>query len=298
MCAAALLAVGTAPQSERSPLVIRMRPPLWRSPDRPPPEHDYKRELISLILGKTEDRYGPFRVEWIASTVQSRTFQLMDEGAVDLIITMTSRDREERLIPIRIPAFKGLYGWRLLVIREADRERFAGIDMLDQLRVLWGGQGRDWPDTRILEANGLQVDTAVRGIALYRMLAAGRIDYYPRGAHEPYLELEDFGPFRQPLVVEEHLALYYPAPGYIFVARNNPGLAARLEEGFRAALADGSFDRFFDSHPHIRECLERADLANRTVLRLDNPLLTPETPLDEPGLWFGPERARLLPTRR
>lgn len=287
VCIASLLGLGATPE-DGPLLVVRMRAPLWKEPGATLPDDDYKRELVSLILGKTVDRYGPFRVTWIRAMTQSRIVELMEEDAVNVVVTMTSREREERLLPVRIPAYKGLYGWRLLVIRQADLARFARVETLEQLQGLWAGQGRDWPDTAILEANGLQIETASRGNALYHMLAAGRIDYLPRGAHEPYLELENLGPFRQSLVVEPHLALHYPAPGYLFVAKHNRALAERLEDGFRAALADGSFEAFFASHPHLQDCLDRADLGRRTVLRLDNPLLSPETPIDEPRLWFRP----------
>ncbi|MFD2449342.1 hypothetical protein ACFSQE_13670 [Vogesella fluminis] len=49
------------------------------------------------------------------------------------------------------------------------------------------GQGHDWPDTYILRAAGLPVETSIGYEALFGMLRHGRFDYFPRGV----LEVED-----------------------------------------------------------------------------------------------------------
>jgi hypothetical protein len=50
--------------------------------------------------------------------------------------------------------------------------------------------------------------------------------------------------------------------------------------------ADGSFDAIF--HKYNDEWIAAADLRHRVVIRLNNPLLPPQTPLDDPSLWFDP----------
>ncbi|MCR6651320.1 MAG: hypothetical protein NVV73_07420 [Cellvibrionaceae bacterium] len=52
------------------------------------------------------------------------------------------------------------------------------------------------------------------------------------------------------------------------------------------AVDDGSFDRYFFENPMIRDVLEKADLKNRKIFELMNPLLPPETPLNNSKLWF------------
>ena len=89
-------------------------------------------------------------------------------------------------------------------------------------------------------------------------------------------------------MVEQHLVIHYPAPGYIFVAKNNTVLAERLERGFRLALQDGSFDQFFVSHPDIANVLALGNLQERLIFQVTNPLLSPETPLDQKDLWYQP----------
>lgn len=162
--------------------------------------------------------------------------------ALDLFWAATNSDAERRLAPIRIPLYKGLLGHRLLVIRQQGPPRFASIRTLGELANLKAGQGRFWTDTRILKKSG-NVVTAVKTASLYPMLDGGRFDYYPRGAGEPWHEVEQHG-FQ--VMVEPHLLLIYKMPLYAcFVSQQNPQLAQRIEQGLGEAIADGSFDRYF-----------------------------------------------------
>ena len=146
------------------------------------------------------------------------------------------------------------------------------------------GQGADWPDTRILRANGLVVDESAHYSDLFRKLAAQRIDYFPRSVQEIWGELATHheGDF----VVEPHLALHYPTAMYFFVNKDESSLAEDIERGLRKALQDGSFDALFQRH--FGAVLEKSGLAEREVLELHNPLLPPLTPLNEARLWYRP----------
>jgi hypothetical protein len=79
---------------------------------------------------------------------------------------------------------------------------------------------------------------------------------------------------------------------YFWFPRTAEGarLAQRAEEGMRAMIADGSYDRIFDQHQ--RHKIERLQLARRRILRIENPLLGPETPFADRKLWFDPESYR------
>ena len=51
---------------------------------------------------------------------QQRALLSLERGeAVDVVWTMTSIEREQRLLPVRIPLDKGLYGWRIALLRAA-----------------------------------------------------------------------------------------------------------------------------------------------------------------------------------
>ena len=42
---------------------------------------------------------------------QNRVLKEIEKGTIDVSWTMTNKEREERLLPIRVPLFKGLFGW-------------------------------------------------------------------------------------------------------------------------------------------------------------------------------------------
>lgn len=244
--------------------------------------------LLTLALDQTLDSHGPYRLEGARAPMpQSRALSELAAGqTLDVVWTMTTPTREARLRTVRIPIERGLSGYRLLLIREEDQDRFASITDLSALRTLRAGQGHDWPDADILAANDLPVERVSDYEPLFRMLEQGRFDYLPRMAIEAWAELEARPEKR--LTVAPGILLYYPTANYFFVHPDNASLAERIDTGLRRALDDGSFLQLFHEHPIQRDALARSDLANRRHLILDNPLLPAATPLDDPRLWFSP----------
>ena len=88
-------------------------------------------------------------------------------------------DLEETLLPIRIPIYRGLIGWRIPLVSAANKDLLASVRTLDDLRRLRFGQRQDWADTPILRANGLEVKTSQSYESLFRMLDAGRFEVFP-----------------------------------------------------------------------------------------------------------------------
>lgn len=215
---------------------------------------------------------------------QSRVaLELQGGRGIDVMWTMTTRERERDMLPVRIPIYKGLIGWRLLLVRAADLPRFATVRERHDLAALTALQGHDWPDTAILRANGLQVHTSAYYNSMFPMLANGRADYFPRSIIEIWNEAE--ANRNAKLVVEPTLLLRYPAAFYFFVNKGNTALARDIETGLNAMLADGSFDRLF--HQYYDPVLKMANLPGRRVIDLANPVLPAQTPLQRRELWLG-----------
>ena len=59
---------------------------------------------------------------------------LANNRGIDISWSMTSITREEMLLPIRIPIFKGLIGWRLPLVKTLNKELFSGVNNLRQLQ--------------------------------------------------------------------------------------------------------------------------------------------------------------------
>ncbi|MYM73858.1 transporter substrate-binding domain-containing protein [Duganella sp. FT134W] len=218
---------------------------------------------------------------------QNRALAELQAGrVVDVLWTMTSQTRERDLLPVRIPLDMGLIGWRLLLIRRSDAERFGAIRQAAELQALDALQGHDWPDTDILRANHYKVQTASDYAGMFKMLESGRVDYFPRAVFEVWHEAAAFA--QQGLMVAPGLALHYPSAFYFFVKKSNTALAAAIQRGLESMLADGSYVRLF--HEYFGEMAARSTLGARRVFELRNPLLSAATPLDRRTLWYHPGR--------
>ena len=254
--------------------------------------HTYFIALLDLALAKTEADFGPYRLAVTRrEMVPPRAVVDLAGGTdFDVLWTATTPDREELLHPIRIPLDGGLLGYRIFIIRKDRAADFAAIRTLEDLRRFTACQGSDWPDRHILEQAGLTLRTSTSYDSLFKMLAAGRCDFFPRALHEPFKELEAYGDRHPDLMVEPLLMMRYPNPMNFFNARSNLRIAERLEAGLERALADGSFHDLLYGHPSIAAALAGSDFHDRRIFDIANPLLPRATPLDRAELWFDPAR--------
>ncbi len=273
-----------AQANDSEPMVVRYPEMSSRLDQR----NSYFVDMLRLALDKSREEFGDYELQGVPLRMpQGRILRLLSTGEqVDVLWSMTTRKREQHLRPVRIPLAKGLMGYRLLVVRQQDGDRFTAIRSLEALASRVAGQAADWPDTDILRHNDLPVTTSGY-LSLFTMLRRERIDYIPRALSEPWVEVAQRPEFG--LQVEPTLMLYYPTANYFFVQQRNGALAERLERGLENAIADGSFDELFYHHPSHRLAFERSQLSRRRVLTLDNPLLPERTPLDRPELWWRPE---------
>lgn len=195
--------------------------------------------------------------------------ELAEGGEINLNWTSMSAQDEARLRPIRIPIYRGLIGYRVLLIRKDRQPQFDKIDTLDQLKAVVGGQGFGWVDTDILRDAGLRVETSTLD-SLFRMTQAGRIDYFPRGVVEAWAELQARRADDPDLAVERHLLLVYRSDFIFYTGKRNERLASTIEAGLCAAFRDGSYKRLFDAEQDVQEALGLARLAHRKVIRIEN----------------------------
>jgi hypothetical protein len=251
-----------------------------RPDGRPDSSIDYSVTLLKLALQKAGAHY--VLVPTAMQMEQRRAVHELatDGGRVDVLSSMSSKDREEELLAVRIPISKGLIGWRIALLPFDQRDSFRDITGLDGLRALQGGQVAEWPDTRILLNSGLPLEQVPTYGSLFSMLAAKRIDYVPRAI----TEVGDEAAAHPELAIDPYLLLRYPAADYFFVNRKNVRLAEDIRRGLEIAIADGSFDRLF--YERFGKWIRQARLDRRRIIELPNPLLTPETPLLRKELWF------------
>ncbi len=227
------------------PLASMARP--TRVLQHPQPESDsdhrnqYPLEMLHLALQKAGLPYETRGLKLRMS--QNRALVLLQNRQLDVFWSMTSREREQSLLPVRVSLDRGLYGCRVFLIQKQRQADFLALQDKAQLARMVAVQGHDWPDTDILRSNGLQVVSSPNYELMFSMLQAGSVDYFPRSVIEIDDELRQHA--NAGLQIEESLLLQYPTALYFFVNRRDQALARALEDGLRAALQDGSFEQTF-----------------------------------------------------
>lgn len=254
-------------------------------------EGEYFADLLALILNASKAPDEVIQIRFAHDQIsQARWVATVAQGKGNSIIwTMTSKAREETLNVIRFPLMKGLMGYRMLVIRKGDEEKFAKVKTQQDLVKLSAGQGMHWPDTNILRANQFNIVEAMTKENLYKMLAAKRFDFFPRGITEISVEQDLIR--SQRLMVEPHILLYYPTDLYFFVNKNNHELAARLEKGCAIIIKNGEFEKFFSGYKRMGVAIEFLNKRNYQIIELANPFISDETLNASRHYWVEPGKS-------
>lgn len=229
--------------------------------------------LLDLALQKTPE-YGLYTIVRSPEMNQGRALRELASDrsrSVQVANVATTPEREDNLLAVTIPIDGGLLGYRVCVTTKDMLPRFKGITRLADVRErrIRFGQGRHWPDTKILEANGLDVVTHPGFENLFDMLEGGRFECFARGVSEVYYDLKLRSD--KNLVIEPTLLFTYTMPNYFFVGRSDLSLAVRIQLGLERAIADGSFADFM--HAYYTRPVQALHLSDRHVFHLGNPWL-------------------------
>jgi hypothetical protein len=250
----------------------------------------YHWKILETALEKTVEKYGPYKLEsGEFMTEQRQAFELKHAtGKLTVMYLGTTPQMEQDLIPVRIPVDKNLGGYCVLLTREERLTAFADVNSLDDLRRFTFGLGLGWLDVGILRANRLKVVTGSSYEGLFEMVQNGRFDAFLRASTEVIDEYESRKTKLSGLCIEPGLCLYYAMPMYFWFSKTSEGqrLASRALEGMRLMIADGTYDRIFSQYQD--EKIRRLDLKHRRIFKIANPMLGPETPLQDSKLWFDP----------
>jgi hypothetical protein len=247
----------------------------------------YEIELLHEVMKKTVDEYGPYTMQPSRVIYNPARAEIELKKGKELnvyrgpILQMTML---QDYITIPIPLMKGLLGYRILLINRKDQQKFAAIKTLDELKQLRVGQGLGWGDVPILEHNGFTVVTGKEYESLFKMLIAGRFDFFSRGIGEAPPEYNLRKDKLPDLWIEENILLYYPYPVYFFVNKQHPKIAERMERGLRMMMDDGSFDDFF--WKYHKPIIDQAKVKGRRLFTIENPFLPPGIDLDNKKLWI------------
>lgn len=283
LCGVLGLALGSAAGAEPapSPAKGRMEFRYWDW-GATPKRDDYQFALLTLALDKTAKDYGPYQLSRVVRSYStSRLRREINRGDVVNVHAGPWRPLEvsedklpERSLRVSIPILKDLLGYRRLLIRREDLDKFKRIRHADDLKQLVVGQAAGWVDVEIYRHNGYPVNDIANPATLFDMLAKKRFDYIPISLMEADTALNNRPDLAGELMLLPDITIYFPLPIIFYVNIHEPKLAERLETGLGQAKQDGSFERLFRSHFAHELQLIRDGSPKRFLL--DNPFVPVE----------------------
>lgn len=219
---------------------------------------------------------------------QTRMVEQLAAGTADFDVMFTgiNQERFDKLLTVPIPMQRGLLGHRIMIVSDESAGKMASIKTIEDLKGIKIGSGTGWPDTDILRQAGLTVEDS-KYDNLFKMVAAGRIDGFARGAAEPFLEVGSRKEEFPNLAVDSEVLIVYPFDMFLFLNKNDAERHDILLSGLQKAYEDGSFMAYFENHPQIKEVFEQAGLDDRVRFEIDNPLLPAEIAAIPDQYWHG-----------
>ncbi|WP_111978330.1 substrate-binding periplasmic protein [Algibacillus agarilyticus] len=259
--------------------------------------NQYTNEILTQALKLSAERYGPYTMQAMQYAVpNNRKLSLLQTGEIlNIAMALTTLEWEEKTIPIRIPLRLGILNYRLLATHKNKLPLFSDISTAEDLKKLTVGLRKSWATWTVMHQLGFKIEDAFSYDGIFGMLDKQRFDYIPRGSHEIVDELTLRQKQYPELTIEPKLALYIPAPLYMFISHKTPHIAERLEYGLEEMVKQGLLRKIF--YRYYAKHLEKADLANRTIINIGNPVLPPKTPLHRKELWLDFNNLQLPPQK-
>lgn len=246
----------------------------------------YNFEILHKAMQLTEPEFGEYEIKIVIKGIPSiRLRQMIGAGdIINIAMVVTTPEWEAAAVPIRIPLRLGILNYRLLLTNKNKLNEFVDVKTIEQLKEKSVGLRRHWATWQTMNNLGYTVVNAYSYEAIFAMLDKGRFDYIPRGVHEIYDEINIRKNELKNLTVEPNLALYIPAPFYVFISPNEPRLVKRFQLGLNRMVEQGILRDMLNKH--YAKFLKRADLKNRLILNVGNPDLPIDTPIDRKELWL------------
>jgi hypothetical protein len=249
----------------------------------------YQYRLLELALEKTIPTHGTYELTKNNEKYTSlRSHRELERGDNINIIALptpswpTLEGDTKAPFTVKKSLLEGLLGYRKLVVRRSDLQKFEQINSVAELQHLTAGQGRDWEDVNIYRYNNYSVMDNADYFNLFAMLAAGRFDYIPLSVIEIENIMLRFPKYSKDFVVVPNIIIYYPFPVLYNISAIHPELVQRLSQGLDVAQEDGSFNQLFESY--FGDDVVALKAQNLKVFILKSPKVPSSLGLDKPLL--------------
>lgn len=225
--------------------------------------------FIRLLEESLKLIHQPYRIQYVKDVPARRMWFMLGKGDINLFYGMQSRekDRNPQLVPVRNGLTNGLIGQRVFLVRRADKEIFAGVRSVRDLKRtrLVAGFGAGWGDAKVWRKTGLPLyEHSAPWATIYAMVAAGNrhVDYLPRGVIEVLPEAR----LHPELVVEQQLLVEYQGDFGFYLSASASSYRPVIERALREAEASGLKARLIDEA--FGADIKALGLERRTRLRL------------------------------
>ena len=237
----------------------------------------YEAKILDAALMATKEQYGDYRINQddadLSSSAESAVFRT---NRADVFVTVAGNpklEHEEKII-VTHPLMRGLLGYRLLIVRDKALGKFAAIQTEEEFKRLRIGISEGWADADLFRHNDYRVVEGGTFDEIFDRLAADKFDYIALGANEIETTFANRAAPYDMFSIEPTTLLYYPFALVFYVNPEKPALAQRLHDGLNAIDENGQAQRLFEQA--AGNIVERLQLPQRTVFRLDNPMLPAE----------------------
>lgn len=258
---------------------------LWNG-NKTESRQQYEREVLEAALKATNASHGNWKLQEDltdyplaadeASVFRSKGFDIFGTVAGN------SKLANEKKILIPLPLMKGLLGYRILIIREADKEKFAAIKSAQQLQQLRMGIPSTWADAELFRHNGYKVEEKGSFDDLFTRLENNEFDYVTFGANEVTGVFNERAVKSGKLMVDSSLLVFYPFPLVFYVNPDKKTLAERVTKGLQTISGNGELDKIFNRY--FATVLTAVNLPSRRMIQLSNPILPAEMADFKPSL--------------
>lgn len=232
----------------------------------------YFTDLVNLLIQQPAIK-GKYKIEIVNADnyFYGKTIHLVAKGLIDLSWMGSTDAFADVSQQVKVPAVGGLLGQRLLIIKKEGVKKFKSIRSLNELKQYTACQGKYWPDSDILEQNGLPVLRVEDFNAMLKLLNAGKCDYFPRGIHESNMERNYINEHYPELTFSEDLLIHYNYAAHIYTHKNADKLTKDLTLAFQQSIENGSFLKLLKTHKFTQHVFPLNQWAKYTKIELKNP---------------------------
>jgi len=245
----------------------------------------YEREILEAVLKSTIKKHGDFNIkESFAEYPGTQESHVFSEKNHHLFVTVAGNQKfaNEEKIVISKPIAKNLLGYRILIIKTNDVEKFKDVSDNQILKKYAQGIPETWSDAEIFRFNNFNVIEEGTFDTIFEQLSNGKFDYVTFGANEVLPVFETRASKFKTLKIESNLLLFYPFPLVFYVNPKMPKLAKRVEQGLQIITDSGELDVIFNSY--YSDIVDALQLNKRILFVLNNPFIPKEFGNLQPNL--------------